>query len=80
MAETYVSDFQVLSDLTVRKDAKRLEDENGFNLNHFEDILNEYNKYNVNINIQKINDKSIELIRFLHRLSGTYKQRIIIEF
>lgn len=55
LAETYVSDFQILSDLTVRRDAKKLKDEDGLNLNHVEDILNEYYNYNVNINIKKIN-------------------------
>lgn len=53
LAETYVSDFKVLSDLTVRHNAKELM----LDLNNIEDIINEYNNYSINININKINEK-----------------------
>lgn len=52
LTESYVSNFKALSELTVKRDAKKLKDE--LNLNNLEDILNEYSTYNLTINIDKL--------------------------
>ncbi len=52
LAESYVSNFKELSELTVRKDARELKHE--LKLDDIEDILNEYSAYNLIININKI--------------------------
>ena len=52
LAESYVSNFKALSELTVKRDAKDLKSE--LNLNNLEDILSEYSTYNLYINIDKL--------------------------
>jgi len=52
LAESYVTNFKALSELTVKRDAKDLKNE--LNLNNLEDILSEYSTYNLSINIDKL--------------------------
>ncbi len=52
LAESYVTNFKALSELTVKHDAKDLKNE--LNLNNLEDILSEYSTYNLYINIDKL--------------------------